>query len=97
MHVSSRDSSSKKTGSGADLLGTRSGAYRTSPVAVMQVEVGEQPLRTRRIRLMLAYWIQGDQHTSTLPAKAIFENCRGHHKTILFSFGWFGNVKVESL
>lgn len=44
----------KKTGTGADVLGTHSGAYRTSPVAVMQVEVAEQPLRIRRIRHMLA-------------------------------------------
>lgn len=30
----------------------------TSPVAVMQVEVGEQPFRIRRIKFTLAYWIR---------------------------------------
>lgn len=34
-----------------------SGVFKTSSVAAMQVEMGDEPLRIRRIRLMLAYWI----------------------------------------
>lgn len=34
-----------------------SGVFRTSPDTAVQVEMGELPLRIRRAKLMLAYWV----------------------------------------
>lgn len=43
----------------AQALRTCCGAIRSFPVNALQVETGELPLRLRRIKLMLAYWIKG--------------------------------------
>ncbi|CAJ1057684.1 RNA-directed DNA polymerase from mobile element jockey [Xyrichtys novacula] len=74
-----------------------SGAFKTSPVAALQVEVGEEPLRIRRVKHMLAYWVylQGDKRSH--PAKAILEECSEHDKTNFLSLGWVGNEKAESV
>lgn len=40
----------------AQALRICSGAFKTSLVAAMQVEMGEMPPRIRRVKLMRAYW-----------------------------------------
>ncbi len=39
----------------AQALRICSGAFKTSPVSAMQVEMGEMPLHIKRVKLMLAY------------------------------------------
>ena len=55
-------------------LRIRSGAFKFSPVAAMQVEMGEQPLRIGRMKLMLAYWVNLQGHNNSHPAKLFWGN-----------------------
>lgn len=81
----------------AQALRTCSGAFKTSPVAAIQVEMGEQPLRIRRTKIMLTYWVNLQGHYGSHPTKAILEECWEHNKSNYLSFGWVGNAKAESL
>jgi len=47
------------------------GAFRSSPVAALQVETGELPLRLRRVKLMYTYWVNLQGHSCGHPAKAV--------------------------
>ena len=76
-------------------LGICSGTIKTSPVAALQVEMGEESLRIRRTNLMLAYWVYLQGHKMSHPAKAILEDCSEHDKSNFRSLGWVGNVKAE--
>lgn len=68
------------------------GAFTTSPVAAIQVEMGEFPLSIRRVKL--ANWVD---LLGPFPVKAILQECLEHNETDFNSFGWIGNVKAESL
>ena len=61
----------------AQALRICSGAFKTSPVSAMQVEMGEMPLRIRRVKLMLAYWVNLQGHSDSHPVKSIFERLLG--------------------
>lgn len=74
-----------------------SGAFKTSPVAALQVEMGEEPLRIRRVKLMLAYWLYLQGHKRTHPAKDILGDCSEHEKSNFWSLGWVGNAKAENI
>ena len=74
-----------------------SGAFKTSPVAALQVEMGEEPLRIRRTKLMLAYWVYLQGHKRSHPAKVILEECSEHDKSNFWSLGWVGNAKAQSI
>ena len=74
-----------------------SGAFKTSPVSAMQVEMGEQPLRIRRIKCMLAYWVNLQGHRQSHPSNNILEECWECNKTNLRSFGWIGNSKAVGM
>ena len=71
-----------------------SGAFKSSPVAAIQVEMGEQPLQIRRVKLLLAYWVNLQGHSTSHPAKAILEDCWEHNDSNIMSFGWIGNIKA---
>ena len=58
---------------------------------------GEKPLRIRRIKLMLAYWVNLQGHKQSHPSKNILEECWEHNKTNFRSFGWIGNSKAISM
>lgn len=72
------------------------GAFRSSPVDALQVEVGELPLRLRRLKLMLAYWINLQGHKENHPTKAVLKDCWEHQESASISFGWVGDVKAEN-
>lgn len=78
-------------------LRIRSGAFKTSPIAALQVGMGEEPLRIRRVKFMLAYWVYLQGHKRSHPAKAILKDCSEHGKSNFWSLGWVGNVKAESV
>ena len=49
---------------------TCTGAFKTSPISALQVEVGKMPLRVRRDQIMLAYWVNFEGHSQlTLTAR----------------------------
>ncbi|XP_061925778.1 uncharacterized protein LOC133664840 [Entelurus aequoreus] len=56
--------------------------------------MGEQPLGIRRLKLLLAYWVNLQGHSVSHPAKAILEDCWEHNESHFMSFGWIGNVKA---
>lgn len=81
----------------AQALRICSGAFKTSPVSAIQVEMGEMPLRIRRVKLMLAYWVNLQGHCDSHPAKSILKDCWEHNESHLTSFGWIGDVKAASI
>ena len=63
----------------------------------MQVEMGEMPLRIRRLKLMLAYWVNLQGHCDTHPAKSVLKDCWEHNESHLMSFGWNGDAKAATV
>ena len=56
------------------------GAFKTTPVAAIQVEMGEMPLRLRREQLVLVYWTNLRGHNSDLPSKKVLLPCQEKEK-----------------
>lgn len=54
---------------------TCTGAFKTSPISVLQVEVGEMPLGIRRDQIMLTYWVSLEGHGALHPTRAILNEC----------------------
>ena len=57
-----------------------SGAFRTSPVAALQVEMGDMPLQIRRQQLTKKYWVNLQGHRVSHPAKGILQACWEHEE-----------------
>jgi hypothetical protein len=77
-------SASKSVLAGLDVLQARAlrlccGAFRTSPVPALLIEMGERPLWLRRIKLGLQYWVKlsGFQ---TFPARCLLQESDGANK-----------------
>ena len=51
------------------------GAMRTTPINVMQVETGEAPVDLRRDKLMMSYWIKLQGCGNENPAKGVLQDC----------------------
>ncbi len=69
--------------------------HRSSSVAALQVEIGEMPLSIRRLKLVLAYWVNIQGHNELHPTKAIVQECWEHNKSNFRSFGWIGDAKAR--
>ncbi|XP_052421445.1 uncharacterized protein LOC127964936 [Carassius gibelio] len=65
-----------------------SGAFRSSPVSAIQVEVGEMPISLRKFKLTMNYWINVKGHSELHPVKDIFKDCWEYGKNEIKSFGW---------
>lgn len=65
-----------------------SGALRTSPVASLQVELGEMPLALRRKKLTLAYWANLGGHGNEHIAQTVLEQCWEYATKRGWGFGW---------
>jgi ribonuclease HI len=70
------------------------GAFRTSPIPAMQVEMAEMPLDVRRLQLKMSYWSTLKGHDENHPVKKILEKCWEYGKGEINSFGW--NVGKEA-
>ncbi|XP_050975638.1 uridine 5'-monophosphate synthase isoform X1 [Labeo rohita] len=81
----------------AQALRICSGAFKSSPVSSMQVEMGEMPLRIRRIELMMAYWVSLQGQNGKHPVKSILKECWEHNETNYTSFGWVGDAKARNV
>ena len=64
------------------------GACKTTPVAAIQVEMGDMPLRLRREQLALVYWTNLKGHNSDHPSKNVLLPCQEKEKKQSSSFGW---------
>ena len=73
------------------------GAFKTSSVAALQVEVGELPLYLRRMQLSMVYWTNLHGHKQDHPTKSVLEPCWEHGRTKLNSFGWVGDSSAREL
>lgn len=71
------------------------GAVRSSPIAALQVETGELPMRLRRVKLMYAYWVNLQGHSCVHPAKAVLKDCWEHQKSNYYSFGWIVDINAQ--
>lgn len=58
----------------AKALRIRCGAFRTIPILALLVEMGESPLRTRRNKLGLHYWVNLSGLKSSSAAKCLLED-----------------------
>lgn len=57
----------------AKALRVCSGAFRTTPIAALQVELGETPLELRRMKLVLHYWVKLKANGLNAPTKCLIE------------------------
>ncbi|KAI7808137.1 hypothetical protein IRJ41_016520 [Triplophysa rosa] len=73
------------------------GAFRSSPVASLQVEMGELPLEQRRSQLRLRYWYGVKGHLENHPVRVILKNCWEYEYKEITSFGWVVRKEVNSL
>lgn len=73
------------------------GAYPSSPVSALQVEMGEMPIHLRRKQLILTYWINLKGQKDNHPTKGIMETCWEYGKGKVNSFGWIIKDLVQSM
>lgn len=64
------------------------GAIKTSPVAAMQVELGEMPLHLRRDQLSLVYWANLMGHQEGHIGLQSLMDCQERRNDRVRSFGW---------
>ena len=63
------------------------GATKTTPTAILQVEMGEMPLELRSVPLSLNYWINLRGHSQDLPAQSTLKPCWEKERRETKSFG----------
>ena len=71
------------------------GAFRTTSIPALQVEMGEMPVEYRRQQLAMTYWVSLQGHKSNHPTKNVTEFCWEHGKKKVKSFGWVVKEKSE--
>ncbi len=64
------------------------GAFRSSPILTLQVEVGEMPISSRKCNLTMNYWINVKGHSELHPVKDILKDCWEYGNNNIKSFGW---------
>ena len=75
----------------AQALRVCSGAFKTSPVSALQVDIGETPLELRRKQLMANYWANLQGHKYSHPTKGVLQECWENGRNQRDSFGPVGN------
>lgn len=73
------------------------GAFKTSPIAAMQVEVGEAPLYHRRFKIRMNYWLNLKGHKVSHPVKRVIEECWEHGNINIKSFGWIAKREAQEV
>lgn len=73
------------------------GAFRSSPLSALQVEVGELPIGLRKLKLAMNYWVNIKGHTETHPVKEILKECWEYGNDDIRSFGWTANKDAMNL
>ena len=98
-------SASKSVLAGLDVLQARAlrlccGAFRTSPVPALLIEMGEMPLWLRRIKLGLQYWVKLSGCHQTFPARCLLQESDGANKYKTFFVNinqWAGRLGLEQV
>ncbi len=74
------------------------GAYPSSPISALQVEMGEMPVHLRRRKqLILTYWANLKGQQDNHPIKGVLEACWEHGKRKVNSFGWIIKDLVQEM
>jgi len=64
------------------------GAIKSTPTNAILIETGETPLKLRREKLALAYWIRLKGSGKENPTKEIIQDCWEYYKYQGRGFGW---------
>lgn len=67
------------------------GAFKTSPVSALQVEMGEMPLDLRRTQVSVNYWVHLGGHGDAHPTKEVRLECWEYGRSQKDHFGKVGN------
>lgn len=73
------------------------GAFKTTPVAALQVEMGEMGLQLRKMQLSTNYWINLQGHEQDHPTQYVLDPCWEKGKKGMRSFGWTAVEKAKEL
>ena len=73
------------------------GAFKTTPTAALQVEMGEISLEMRRTQLSVTYWVKLQGHSLDHPTQDILKPCWEKEKKETDSFGWTVKQKAAEL
>lgn len=73
------------------------GAFRSSPVMSLQVEVGEMPLEIRRLQLRMRYWSGIMGHPESHPVRLLLKDRWEYEYKEISSFGWIVRKEVINL
>ena len=76
------------------------GAFRTSPVPALLIEMGEMPLWLRRINVGLQYWVKLSGCDQTFPARCLLQESDGgtKYKTFFANINqWAGRLGLEQV
>ncbi len=73
------------------------GAIRTTPIAALQVEIGEMSLEMRRVQLSVNYWVNLQGHSQEHPTLDTLKPCWEKERKKIKSFGWTVIQKATEL
>ena len=93
----SKTSLSKLDGMHSQAIRIISGAMKSSPVAAIQVEVGEMPLHLRRDQLALVYWANVRGHKENHMSQTVLRECQERGSKKVKSYGWTIREKVNNM
>uniref|UniRef100_A0A3Q2ZQ74 Reverse transcriptase domain-containing protein n=1 Tax=Kryptolebias marmoratus TaxID=37003 RepID=A0A3Q2ZQ74_KRYMA len=71
------------------------GAFKTTPTAALEVEMGEMPLDLRRTYLEISYWLNLQGNGYDHPNLEILRPCWEKEKKEMRSFGWMIEKKLK--
>jgi len=74
------------------------GAFRTSPVPALLIEMGEMPLWLRRIKLGLQYWVKLSGCNHPFPARCLLQEVAGANRYDIFFVivnQWAGKMSMD--
>lgn len=73
------------------------GAMKTTPVAALQVEMGEMPLHLRRDQLEVVYWANLKGHNENHIAQTVLMQCQEREKRGIKGYGWTIQQKINDM
>lgn len=68
-----------------------------TPVSALQVELGEMPLKYRRMQLAMIYWANLCGHNGNHPGIKVLGPSQERERAQLTSFGWMIEQLLDSL
>jgi len=73
------------------------GAFKRTPTAARQVEMGEMPLELRRTQVALIYWVNLQDHSEEHPAQETLLPCWEKERRETRSCGWTAAPKAKEM